>query len=388
MPHRGGTIVRDIQRTDAPRTTRGRQVRALSIVSGIGILLLLITSCEEAAPSDPSDPAYVAVISKGESHSFWQQLKAGAENAGEELGVDVTYDGPESEDRAAEQATMFETALDNDPDAIALASIDTASVQEYIEDAQDRSIPIIGFDSGVPEAPSGAVFATASTDNVGAGATAAQKIFAEASEAIGSATSEDPVTISVLNINPTIQSVADRALGFRDELIALITSETNLSESDIAVTGSSELIDEDTPTAGDRVYIEMLEPNSTDSTGVTELGEAVMGRVTSDGIVAVFCTNESTANGVISATNDGADLNNYPNLVVVGFDAGADQKTAVREQYFLGSIAQDSYTMGFDAVTLANRAHLGESVSDIGTAGVFYDHSNMDDDGIANILYE
>lgn len=363
-------------------------MRALSIVSGIGILLLLITSCEEAAPSDPSDPAYVAVISKGESHSFWQQLKAGAENAGEELGVDVTYDGPESEDRAAEQATMFETALDNDPDAIALASIDTASVQEYIEDAQDRSIPIIGFDSGVPEAPSGAVFATASTDNVGAGATAAQKIFAEASEAIGSATSEDPVTISVLNINPTIQSVADRALGFRDELIALITSETNLSESDIAVTGSSELIDEDTPTAGDRVYIEMLEPNSTDSTGVTELGEAVMGRVTSDGIVAVFCTNESTANGVISATNDGADLNNYPNLVVVGFDAGADQKTAVREQYFLGSIAQDSYTMGFDAVTLANRAHLGESVSDIGTAGVFYDHSNMDDDGIANILYE
>jgi len=44
--------------------------------------------------------------------------------------------------------------------------------------------------------------------------------------------------------------------------------------------------------------------------------------------------------------------------------------------------------MGYDAVTLANDARLGASVSDIGTGGVFYDHTNMDDDGVANILYE
>lgn len=198
--------------------------------------------------------------------------------------------------------------------------------------AQDRGIPIVGFDSGVPVAPAGAILATAATDNVGAGAMAAQKIFAEISALIESATSEDPVTISVLNIDPIIRSVADRAVGFRDELIALITSETGVSESDLSVTGSAELIDEDTPTSGEIVFIEMLAAVSRDTAAVNQLGTEVIDRVTSDNIVAIFSTNESTANGVISATNGGEDLTNYPDLVVLGFDAGSAQKTAVRQQ--------------------------------------------------------
>jgi ribose transport system substrate-binding protein len=361
--------------------------RAGALFLGIGLALLVLAACEEAA-SSTSDPAYIAVVSKGETHPFWQQVKAGAEAAGEELGAEVTYDGPESDSPVSEQATMLQSALDGDADAIALATPDTSAVLDQIEEAQNRDIPLIGFDSGVPDAPSGAVLATAATDNVGAGALAAEKIFAESSSAIGAATSQDPVTLSVLNIDATTQSVADRAVGFRDEIIALITAETSLTEADIAVTGSEELIDGDTPTSGDKVFIEMLEPDSGSSTDLEQLGTDVVNRVESDGIVGIFATNQSTADGLIAATNGGQDLTTHSGLVVVGFDAGSSQKTAVSEQYFLGSIAQDSYAMGYDAVTLAFDAQAGQSVSDIGTDGVFYDHSNMDDDGVANLLYD
>jgi ribose transport system substrate-binding protein len=372
----------------AHQTHDNRIRRTRVLLAGLTLLLFVLASCEEAATGPPPEPASIAVIAKGAAHPFWQQVRVGAEAAGTELGVEVSYAGPESEDRAAQQATMLQNALDNNPDAVALASIDTNSLLDQIEEAQTRDIPIVGFDSGVPGAPSGSILATAATDNVGAGAVAAQKIFAEVSDAIGAASSEAPVTIVVLNVNPTIQSVAQRAEGFRDEMIARIVADTDLTESDIAVTGSEELIDAGTPTSGSTVFIEMLEPASMSTDDVNQLGADVVGRVTDDSIVGIFATNESTANGVLSATNEGEDLPGYTGLVVVGFDAGSRQKAAVRAEYFLGAIAQDSYTMGYDAVVLANRAHRGEAVSDIGTDGVYYDSSNMDDDGVANVLYD
>ncbi len=131
-----------------------------------------------------SQQPYIAVISKGERHDFWQQVSAGASAAGSELDVLVTYNGPDSESATEEQVTMFENVLDNNPDAIALATIDTSAVMDQIEEAQRRGIPIIAFDSGVPDAPAGSVAATVATDNRGAGGVAAEKIFEEVSASL------------------------------------------------------------------------------------------------------------------------------------------------------------------------------------------------------------
>ena len=46
-----------------------------------------------------------------------------------------------------------------------------------LKQAQSKNIPIIGFDSGVPGAPEGAIKATASTDNHAAGGNAAEHLF-------------------------------------------------------------------------------------------------------------------------------------------------------------------------------------------------------------------
>ena len=40
---------------------------------------------------------YFPIIAKGFSHQFWQAVKAGAESKAKELGVSITFEGPETE---------------------------------------------------------------------------------------------------------------------------------------------------------------------------------------------------------------------------------------------------------------------------------------------------
>ena len=70
--------------------------------------------------------------------------------------------------------------------------------------------------------------------------------------------------------------------------------------------------------------------------------------------VAIFCSNEGAVTGFL-AVSDGEDLaegGKYEGLVVAGFDAGAAQKNAVRQGWFDGSVTQDPYQIGYQAVPL------------------------------------
>jgi ribose transport system substrate-binding protein len=155
------------------------------------------------------------------------------------------------------------------------------------------------------------------------------------------------------------------------------------------VTGNPAYVAADSPTSGNAVIIDMVVPASPRTQDATSAANAVFNRVADDNIVGMFASNEGTVAGILAATNDGAELaSRYRDLVVIGFDAGEAQKNAVRQGYFLGSITQDPYRIGYLAVELAYKASQGESVSDVDTGAKFYDASNMDDEGIANLLYD
>src|SRR5690606_13967584 len=68
---------------------------------------------------------YVPLISKGFQHQFWQAVKQGAEKAAAELGVEITFEGPETESQVDKQLEMLQVALDKKPDAIGLAALDS-----------------------------------------------------------------------------------------------------------------------------------------------------------------------------------------------------------------------------------------------------------------------
>ena len=310
-------------------------------------------------------------------------------DAAEEFGIDMVFEGPTSEAAIQEQVQMLQNALAEGPDAIALAALDTQSVLDQIRTAMRQDIPIVGFDSGVPNAPEGAIVANASTDNRAAAAIAAEEMFEAIAEDVSSVSTSNPVTIAVLSQDATSQSVTFRGFGFRDRMVELLV-ENGVSRNAIRVQGNPAYVDDDNPQSNNpAVIIDMIVPASPRDQDVVASTNAVFQRIDDNNIRGIFASNEGTARGVLSATNDGNELaTTYDEVIVIGFDAGEAQKNAVRREYFYGSITQDPYQIGYKAVELAYRAAQGESVSDVDTGAKFYNSENMDDPDIAQLLYD
>ena len=120
---------------------------------------------------------YIPLISKGFQHQFWQAVKTGADKAGQEMGVRVSFDGPDNETQVDKQIDMLAAALANKPAAIGIAALDSQAVIPLLKKAQAEGISVIAFDSGVE---SDIPLATASTDNKAAAALAADTPFGPA----------------------------------------------------------------------------------------------------------------------------------------------------------------------------------------------------------------
>jgi ribose transport system substrate-binding protein len=143
--------------------------------------------------------------------------------AANDYDVSMTFDGPPTESDIAIQVDMINAALAKNPSALCLAVLDTTSVTEQLLDAKDKGIPIIGFDSGVPDAPEGCILSTASTNNEAAGALAADSMFADPvfSAALNAATVDNPVVIGVLSQDATSASITGRTIGYTDQMLEL-----------------------------------------------------------------------------------------------------------------------------------------------------------------------
>ncbi len=357
--------------------------KILLVIALVATPILATISCSR------SSKPYIAVVSKGEQHDFWQQVKLGAQDAATEFGVDMTFEGPPSESDVQIQVEMLNTAMSKKPVALALAALNTTAVVDQLQEMKDAGIPIIGFDSGVPEAPAGSIYANASTDNFAAAGMAAEKMFMVIKDDIAKATNDNPVTIVVINQDAAGESLLSRGRGFRDTMVDLIVTNTSLTAGDIKVMGNPGYVDSHNPTSGKKVFIDMVVPASAAATDTAAAATAVLNRVSGSNVLGVFCSNEATAKGILAATNDGVDLaSKYSQLVVIGFDAGAGQKNAVRNKYFYGSITQDPYSIGYKAIELAFKAYSGESVADVDTGAKFYNSENMDNDDIKGLLYD
>jgi ribose transport system substrate-binding protein len=58
-----------------------------------------------------ADETYIPLISKGFQHQFWQAVRAGAEQAGKDYKVKVTFEGPETEAMVDKQIDMRRSRL-------------------------------------------------------------------------------------------------------------------------------------------------------------------------------------------------------------------------------------------------------------------------------------
>ena len=340
---------------------------------------------EEEKTNEPTtgEKMYIPVMAKGFQHQFWQAVAAGSKAAAEEFGVEIYFDGPASETEIDAQVNMVKNELAKNPKAMALAALSTDAVTEILEVCAEKNIPVIGFDSGVPGDTTGAVKATACTNNENAAAIAAEKFGENETivEAMKNATSDAPVIIGCLSQDAVSASVTGRTTGFVDEMAKI--AET-YQPGKVSIEGHAKWEKKvDAPA----IIIEVAISATTEATAVQTAANSLLGM----NPVAIFCSNEGAVTGFLSAVSDGEDLaegGKYAGLVVAGFDAGAAQKNAVRQGWFYGSVTQDPYQIGYQAVKLAVMAANGEAVEDVDTGAQWYDASNIDDEMIAMLVYD
>ena len=347
------------------------------------------TKTEDPAPAEETpaettgEKMYIPVMAKGFQHQFWQAVAKGSEDAANDLGVEIRFDGPASETEIDAQVNMVKTELAKNPKAMALAALSTDAVTEILEECAEKNIPVIGFDSGVPGDTTGAVKATACTNNENAAAIAADKFNENETvvEAMKNATSDAPVIIGCLSQDAVSASVSGRTTGFVDEMAKI--AET-YQPGKVSIEGHAKWEKKvDAPA----IIIEVAISATTEATAVQTAANSLLGM----NPVAIFCSNEGAVTGFLAAVSDGEDLaegGKYAGLVVAGFDAGAAQKNAVRQGWFYGSVTQDPYQIGYQAVALAVKAANGEAVEDVDTGAQWYDASNIDDEMIALLVYD
>lgn len=349
----------------------------------LSLAMLLCVTVSALAEETP----YIAVISKGFQHQFWQTVLAGSEDAAKEYNVNITFEGPPSESDINIQVDELNAALANNPAAICLAALDTESVTEQLNTAFEKGIPIIGFDSGVPNAPEGYIKSTASTDNEAAGALAAENMFSNlaVSDAINAATADAPITIGIISQDATSASIVGRTVGFLNKMTELVES---VKPGQVAITGH----DKYAKPAADAMAVELniLVPATTNPVDAQTTAQGMLAK---ENLVALFLSNEASVGGVLAATADGQDLDKdngkYKDLLVIGFDAGKNQKEAIAQRWFYGSVTQDPYMIGYLAVELAVKAINGEELPEIVDTGAqFYNADNMNDERIAPLLYD
>ena len=100
--------------------------KILALVMSVLLVVGLFSACGGGTAQEGTDAKKtIAVIAKGESHAFWQSVKAGAADAAAKAGYEITFRGPASESAKdlPSQIEMVQTAVSNNVDGIVLATI-------------------------------------------------------------------------------------------------------------------------------------------------------------------------------------------------------------------------------------------------------------------------
>nr|WP_256497730.1 ABC transporter substrate-binding protein [Herbaspirillum sp. WGmk3] len=306
------------------------------MAAALGLAFAVGTSAAHA------QEVYVPLISKGFQHQFWQAVKAGADQAGKDLKVKVTFEGPETEAMVDKQIDMLSAALAKKPQAIGFAALDSKAAIPLLKKAQAAKIPVVAFDSGVD---SDIPVTTATTDNRAAAALAADKM----AELIGK-----EGEVAVVAHDQTSRTGVDRRDGFLERIKANYP----------------------------KIKVVSVQYGAGDQLKSTEVTKSILQAYPK--IKGIFGTNEGSAIGVVNGVKE-----MKRKIIIIGYDSGKQQKDAIRDGLMAGAITQNPVGIGYKTVEAAVKAIKGEKLPKVIDTGFYwYDKSNIDDPKIKEVLYD
>lgn len=210
-----------------------------TLVAFVVVLSLIFCFAGCTGSNLSSTSKTVAVITKGSDSDFWNDVKNGAFSAATEYNIDITFEGPDSEEDYESQNKMIENAVSKNVGAIVLSAIDYEKNAPAVQKAIDKGIKVITVDSDV-DANGKELFI--GTDNVSAGKKAAE-------QAIELCKNEKSVNIGIVNYGENTENGKQRLKGFTDyidkvknaKVVASVNVESN---AESATLGAKQLIEE------------------------------------------------------------------------------------------------------------------------------------------------
>ena len=324
--------------------TRRPALAALAMATVTAVTVAL-GACDSSGDggSGGSEQPYIAIISKGFQHQFWQAVKKGAEQEAAKEGARITFEGPATEADIEAQVTMLTNALAKSPKAIGFAALDSRAAAPLLQQAKSQNIPVIAFDSGVD---SDVPVTTASTDNKAAAAEAAKHM----SELLGG-----KGKVAMVVHDQTSRSGIDRRDGFMEWMKANAPGITVLA-----------------PQYG-----------GGDQAKSADITKSIISA--NPDVAGVYGSNEGSAIGVIK----GVQESGKQGIKIVGFDSGKAQIDAINDGTMAGAITQNPIGIGEQLVIAAMKAIRGESQPKVIDTGFYwYDKTNIDKPEIQAVLYQ
>ncbi|UCD76451.1 MAG: substrate-binding domain-containing protein [Phycisphaerales bacterium] len=329
-------------------------IRPLMLSLAFGVALGLSgcgreTGGGEATPPEAAGGAEsrrtVAVIPKGTTHVFWKAVQAGAEKAGEDLGVETIWKGPLKENDRAQQIQVVQQFIAQNVDGIVLAPLDSRALLGPVREAADRNIPVVIFDSAL-EGNAGEDFVSfVATDNRAGGRTAGEHL---------AALLEGKGKVVLFRYLAGSASTTNREEGFLEAIA---------QHPDIEVIVENRFAG---PTAG--------EAQASALNMIDKLRQA-------DGI---FASNESATNGMLQALTKEKLAGQ---VKFVGFDASPPLIEGLESGAIHGLIVQNPRRMGYLAVTTLIQHLNGEDVEQIiDTGAALVTLENMNDPEIKVLI--
>ena len=321
--------------------------RAKAILLSAFIIGICLTGCKKESP-DENQRLTIAVIPKGTIHEFWKTVHAGAEMAGQELGVDILWKGPLKEDDREAQISVVENIITRRVDGIVLAPLDDAALHRPVDEAMSNGIPVVIFDSGLQ---GDNYISYVATDNFKAGQLAGQYM-AKLLEGKGN--------VAVLRYAEGSDSTTKREDGFLDAIKAF---------EDIKIVASNQYAGVTTESA-----LQAAE-NLLSRFGANE------GSLQID---AIFCATEPTALGILRTLQNAG----YAGKVkFIGFDSSEKMITALRAGELSGFVVQNPMKIGYLAVKTLVKHIRGQQVPKrIDTGSTLVTLENIEQPDIHDLL--
>lgn len=275
---------------------------------------------EEEAPAASADGIKVGFVVKSLADQYWILVKAGAEVAAAENGVDLTFIAPNSESDVAKQVENIETLIAAGVDVLAIAPSNDETVLPALQNAVDAGIKVIAVDTDSSLPDKIAFIGTGNESAAKEGALWAGEQVGEGAKAI------------VLRGRLGDATHDAREAG----LVA------GLEEKGVEV-------------------LEVQAADSTEEKGM-QVSENLLQKY--DQVDLIITTADSMATGAYNAVKAAGK-----ETKVYGFDGTIPVATLVDQGEVLGTTAQSPYDMGVIAIETAVKIMNGESVDSVIDSG-------------------